>query len=108
MPDPKVVHVEVHGQKYPIRTSLDPQYVEELAQFVEARMSLASKSSPSLNSHRLSATGLSAFSLLTTAFDCVFVPKPVFAFCSLSSLTRPTGKPKIQSPALLVMVTRLV
>ena len=47
MPDPKVVHVEVHGQKYPIRTELDPRYVEELAQFVEARMALASRSSPS-------------------------------------------------------------
>jgi cell division protein ZapA len=45
--EPKVVHVEVHGQKYPIRTELDPRYVEELAQFVEARMALASKSSPS-------------------------------------------------------------
>ena len=47
MPDPKVVHVEVHGQKYPIRTELDPRYVEELVEFVEARMALASKSSPS-------------------------------------------------------------
>ena len=47
MADVPVVHVEVHGQKYPIRTELDPKYVEELAQFVESRMALASKSSPS-------------------------------------------------------------
>jgi len=47
MSEPKVVTVEVHGQKYPIRTELDPRYVEELAQFVEARMALASRSSPS-------------------------------------------------------------
>jgi len=47
MPELKVVHVEVHGQKYPIRTELDPRYVEELAEFVEARMALASRSSPS-------------------------------------------------------------
>src|SRR3982751_6105537 len=47
MAERKVVHIEVHGQKYPIRTQLDPQYVEELAQFVEARMALALKSSPS-------------------------------------------------------------
>jgi len=47
MPGPTVVHVEVHGQKYPIRTALDPRYVEELAQFVEARMALALRSSPS-------------------------------------------------------------
>lgn len=47
MADVRVVQVEVHGQKYPIRTELDPRYVEELAQFVESRMALASKSSPS-------------------------------------------------------------
>ncbi len=47
MAEPKVVHIEVHGQKYPIRTQLDPRYVQELAEFVEARMALASKSSPS-------------------------------------------------------------
>ena len=47
MAEPKVVQVEVHGQKYPIRTDLDPRYVEELAEFVESRMALASRSSPS-------------------------------------------------------------
>ena len=47
MADPKVVHIEVHGQKYPIRTQLEPRYVQELAEFVETRMALASKSSPS-------------------------------------------------------------
>jgi cell division protein ZapA len=47
MAEPKVVHIEVHGQKYPIRTELDAAYVQELADFVEARMALASRSSPS-------------------------------------------------------------
>jgi cell division protein ZapA len=47
MSAPKVVQIEVHGQQYPIRTSLDPRYVQELADFVESRMSLAAKSSPS-------------------------------------------------------------
>ena len=47
MPDPKVVHVEVHGQSYPIKTELDASYVQELAQFVETRMALAARSSPS-------------------------------------------------------------
>lgn len=47
MEEPRVVLVEVHGQKYPIRTQLDPQYVEELAAFVEQRMQLAAKTSPS-------------------------------------------------------------
>jgi cell division protein ZapA len=47
MGEPRVVQIEVHGQKYPIRTELDARYVEELAQFVESRMALAAKSSPS-------------------------------------------------------------
>jgi cell division protein ZapA len=47
MAEKRVVQVEVLGQKYPIRTQLEPAYVEELAQFVEARMAQASKSSPS-------------------------------------------------------------
>ena len=47
MGEPRVVQIEVHGQKYPIRTELDARYVEELAQFVESRMALASKASPS-------------------------------------------------------------
>ena len=47
MGEPKIVNVEVHGHKYPIRTELDPRYVEELAEFVESRMALASRSSPS-------------------------------------------------------------
>ncbi len=47
MAEPRVVLVEVHGQKYPIRTLLEPQYVEELAAFVEERMRLAANVSPS-------------------------------------------------------------
>lgn len=47
MAELKVVQVEVHGQSYPIRTQLDADYVQELARFVEAKMALASKSSPS-------------------------------------------------------------
>ena len=47
MADPKVVQIEVNGQAYPIRTQLDSEYVQQLADFVEARMSLAAKSSPS-------------------------------------------------------------
>jgi cell division protein ZapA len=47
MPEPRVVHVEVHGQRYPIRTTLDPAYVQDLAMFVDRRMALASEASPS-------------------------------------------------------------
>jgi cell division protein ZapA len=47
MAEPRVVHVEVHGQRYPIRTALDARYVHELAAFVQKRMELAASSSPS-------------------------------------------------------------
>ena len=47
MPEPRVVHVEVHDQRYPIRTTLDPSFVQELAAFVDRRMALAAEASPS-------------------------------------------------------------
>jgi cell division protein ZapA len=50
MTEPRVVQVEVHGQTYPIRTTLDPKYVHDLASFVEQRMQLAAEMSPSSDS----------------------------------------------------------
>ena len=47
MTEPRVVHVEVHGQRYPIRTTLDPSYVQDLASYVDRRMALAADASPS-------------------------------------------------------------
>jgi cell division protein ZapA len=47
MAEARVVHIEVHGTTYPIRTSLDPEYVNQLATFVEARIKLAAESAPS-------------------------------------------------------------
>jgi cell division protein ZapA len=45
--DAKVVHVEIQGQRYPIRTTLDPKYVQDLAAYVDRKMGLASDASPS-------------------------------------------------------------
>lgn len=47
MPDPKVVHVEIQGQRYPIKTTLDPKYVQDLATYVDRKMGLATNASPS-------------------------------------------------------------
>lgn len=47
MADPHVVKVEVHGQQYPIRTTLDARYVQELAAFVDRKMGLAFSAAPS-------------------------------------------------------------
>lgn len=34
----RVVHVEIHGQRYSIRSELDPQYVSELSAYVDEKM----------------------------------------------------------------------
>ena len=46
MSETRVVHVEIHGQRYPIRSGLDPSYVAELASYVDEKMRLASRESP--------------------------------------------------------------
>jgi cell division protein ZapA len=47
MVEPRVVHVEVNGQRYPIRSALDPSYVQELAAYVDRKLRIASESAPS-------------------------------------------------------------
>jgi cell division protein ZapA len=42
----RVIHVEIHGQRYPIRSALDTQYVAELAAFVDEKMRLAARECP--------------------------------------------------------------
>jgi cell division protein ZapA len=44
--DSRVIHVEIHGQRYPIRSALDTQYVAELAAFVDEKMRLAARECP--------------------------------------------------------------
>ncbi len=38
----RVVHVEIHGQRYAIRSDLDPQYITQLAVYFDEKMRLAS------------------------------------------------------------------
>ena len=47
MTNPRVVHVEVNGQRYPIRSALDATYVQELAAYVDRKMRVACDSAPS-------------------------------------------------------------
>jgi cell division protein ZapA len=94
MPDPKVVQIEVHGQQYPIRTALDPQYVQELADFVEARMSLAAKSSPSSD-----AVGLAILTALNIT-DEYFRTRSALSNSSGSLTARTEALEKIVDQAL--------
>jgi cell division protein ZapA len=43
----RLVTVEISGQRYPIRTTLDAAYVGELAAYVQRKMELAARESPS-------------------------------------------------------------
>jgi cell division protein ZapA len=45
--DVPVVYIEVHGQRYPIRTRLEPPYVQDLARYVDRKMHAAAEASPS-------------------------------------------------------------
>ena len=49
----RVVTVEIQGQRYPVRSDLDANYVAELARFVDSRMSLASRESTVADSMRI-------------------------------------------------------
>ena|SRR5688500_12223476 len=46
MSESRIVHVEIHGHRYPIRSGLDPEYVAELAAYVDEKMRLAARESP--------------------------------------------------------------
>jgi cell division protein ZapA len=43
----RIVSVDIHGQRYPIKSTLDAAYVAELAAYVDEKMQLALKECPS-------------------------------------------------------------
>lgn len=68
MPEPHVVSVEIRGQRYPIRSTLDAQYVNGLAVYVDEKMRAASESTPSGDSVRLAV--LAALNIADELFRC--------------------------------------
>lgn len=38
MSEPRVIHVDIQGQRYAIRSTLDPKYVNDVAAFVDQKM----------------------------------------------------------------------
>jgi cell division protein ZapA len=63
-----VIPVEIHGQRYPIRSSLDPDYVARLAQYVDQKMRAASDTTPSSDLVRLAV--LAALNIADELFRC--------------------------------------
>lgn len=49
----RVIPVEIHGQQYPIRTALEPEYVARLARYVDEKMNAAAESTPTGDHVRL-------------------------------------------------------
>jgi cell division protein ZapA len=68
MADDAVISVEIHGQRYPIRSTLDQEYVARLASYVDEKMRAAAESTPTGDSLRLAV--LTALNLADELFRC--------------------------------------
>lgn len=68
MAEAQVVSVEIRGQRYPIRSTLDPQYVTGLASFVDEKMRAADESTPTGDAVRLAV--LAALNIADELFRC--------------------------------------
>jgi len=69
MADPGAVQsVEIAGQRYPIRSGLDPEYVSRLAAYVDDKMRAASDSTPTSDTLRLAV--LAALNIADELFRC--------------------------------------
>ena len=60
-----VVTVEIAGQRYPIRSGLEPAYVIELAAYVDRKMRVATESAPASD-----MMGLAVLVALNLADEC--------------------------------------
>ena len=67
-PEGSVISVEIHGQRYPIRSTLDQDYVTRLASYVDEKMRAAADQTPTGDSLRLAV--LTALNLADELFRC--------------------------------------
>ena len=63
-----VIPVEIHGQRYPIRSGLDPEYVAQLASYVDEKIRTAAESTPTGDSLRLAV--IAALNIADELFRC--------------------------------------
>jgi len=68
MSEAQVVSVVIRGQRYPIRSALDAQYVNGLATYVDEKMRAAAESTPTGDSVRLAV--LAALNIADELFRC--------------------------------------
>jgi cell division protein ZapA len=68
MSEGRVIPVEIQGQRYPIRSTLDPEYVAQLAAYVDEKMRAAAASAPTGDALRLAV--LAALNVADELFRC--------------------------------------
>ena len=68
MSEGRVIPVEIYGQRYPIRSTLDPDYVARLASYVDQKVRAAADSTPTGDSLRLAI--LAALNIADELFRC--------------------------------------
>ena len=49
----RVIPVDIQGQRYPIRTSLEPEYVARLAAYVDEKMRAISDATSTVDTHKI-------------------------------------------------------
>jgi cell division protein ZapA len=64
----RVVPVVIQGQRYPIRSALDPTYVADLAAYVDEKMRTAAESGTAQDTLRLAV--LAALNIADEVFRC--------------------------------------
>lgn len=64
----RIVPVVIQGQRYPVRSALDPHYVVELAAYVEEKMRTAADAGTATDSLRLAV--LAALNIADEVFRC--------------------------------------
>jgi len=64
----RVIPVDIHGQRYPIRSALEPEYVAKLATYVDDKIRAAAESTPTGDSLRLAV--LAALNISDELFRC--------------------------------------
>jgi len=64
----RVIPVEIQGQRYPIRSSLDQEYVARLAAYVDEKVRAAADATPSGDSLRFAI--LAALNIADELFRC--------------------------------------
>ena len=68
MAEGEVISVEIQGQRYPIRSTLDQEYVARLASYVDEKMRAAADSAPTGDMLRLAV--LAALNVADELFRC--------------------------------------